>query len=190
MTQRTTWDRRHAEAKPPAPPSDFVAGQARACAKARPGGRALDLACGSGRHSRLLADLGFQVIAVDFSGSAVSRVVRGPSQVHGLVADAGQLPLRRGVFDLVVQSCFLDRELFGCLARLLKPGGILVAETFAVAQFEATGHPRREFCVETGEFERLCESPEVGLEVFASATSSRGTDGQPHHLEGIAARRP
>ena len=190
MTERATWDRRHAEAKPPAPPSDFVAAQVRACAEARPGGRALDLACGSGRHSRLLADLGFRVIAVDFAASAVARVVTFPGRIYGVVADASELPLRHGAFDLVVQSCFLDRSVFGGLGSLLRPGGILVAETFSVAQFEATGHPRREFCIEPGEFERLCEISGPGLEVFDSATSTRGADGQRRHLEGVAARRP
>ena len=45
-----------------APASDWVA---RWAALIRPGGATLDLACGTGRHSRLLARLGFEVDAVD-----------------------------------------------------------------------------------------------------------------------------
>ena len=36
-----------------------------------PKGPALDLACGSGRHSILLAELGQQVTAVDWSGAGL-----------------------------------------------------------------------------------------------------------------------
>ena len=45
-----------------APPSDWIV---RWASLIRPGGAVLDLACGSGRHARWLATLGFEVDAVD-----------------------------------------------------------------------------------------------------------------------------
>ena len=51
---------------------------------ARPGGDALDVACGSGRHSRLLARLGFEVEAVDRDASLFADP---PAGVRFLAAD-------------------------------------------------------------------------------------------------------
>ncbi|MDG2305994.1 MAG: class I SAM-dependent methyltransferase [Candidatus Binatia bacterium] len=187
MTERATWDRRYETADPPAPPSPFVVAQATALAAAGAPGRALDLACGAGRHVRLLADLGFSSVALDFSLAAVGRAASGPA--FGVVADAGALPFRTGSFDLIVQTCFLDRALFPTLSALLRPGGVLIAETFALAQFEATGHPRREYCLGPGEFEHLCEAPETGLEITAASSADRGDEKKPRHLCAIAARR-
>lgn len=190
MTDRSTWDRRHAAGPPTAPPSAFVERHARRLAAETAGRAALDLACGAGRHARLLRSLGFRTVAVDFSTSALARAAPPGSGILAVTADAEHLPLRESRFDLIVQTCFLERELFPTLARLLRPGGLLVAETFSVTQHDATGHPRREFCLEPGELEQLCERPDVGLETVETGQTSRGPDGAARHLEAILARRP
>ncbi len=68
---RERWDRRHAGARtsPPRAPDAFVL----AALERLPGspGRALDLACGTGRHALLLAARGWQVEAWDFSPVAL-----------------------------------------------------------------------------------------------------------------------
>ena len=43
----------------------------------RPGGRVLDLACGSGRHSAWLAAQGFAVLAVDRDAEAIAALPSG-----------------------------------------------------------------------------------------------------------------
>ena len=43
-------------------------------ANAIPTGETLDLACGGGRHARLLASLGHPVLAVEMEGAAVAQV--------------------------------------------------------------------------------------------------------------------
>jgi 2-polyprenyl-3-methyl-5-hydroxy-6-metoxy-1,4-benzoquinol methylase len=50
-----------------------------------PGGRVLDLACGSGRHTRLLAAAGHPVLAVDRDAAALSGLMEVPG-VSVLVA--------------------------------------------------------------------------------------------------------
>ena len=40
----------------------------------RPGGRALDLACGRGRHARLLRDQGCSVVALDRDAGALAQI--------------------------------------------------------------------------------------------------------------------
>ena len=190
MTDRTTWSERHERGAPASPPSPFVRERAQAIAALSPHPRALDLACGAGRHARLLAELGFETIALDFALPALRRIRDREPRVLAVAADATRLPLAEDCFDLVVQTCFLDRALFPSLARLLRPGGVLVAETFARAQFEATGHPRREFCVEPGELARLCGPDGAGLEIVAVESTNRGDDHHPRHLDAVEARRP
>jgi 2-polyprenyl-3-methyl-5-hydroxy-6-metoxy-1,4-benzoquinol methylase len=43
------------------------------------GGRVLDVACGSGRHARPLAQLGFQVIGVDRDADAIAALAALPA---------------------------------------------------------------------------------------------------------------
>lgn len=190
MTDRKTWENRHAKAGSIAAPSPLVERHARHVADTLPGARALDLACGTGRHAALLSRLGFLTFAVDFSVQALTRVRASRSRIVRVAADAMHLPLAPGCFDLIVQTCFLERDLFPTLAHLLRPGGFLIAETFSVAQSETTGHPRREFCLRPGELRDLCERDGVGLKTIETAQQTEAPDGTPRFLDAIVARRP
>ena len=96
----------------------------------RPGGAVLDLACGSGRHSRLLARLGFEVDAVD---RAPELFERPPPHVALLAADleAGPWPYAGRRFDAIIVANYLHRPLLPILADSLEHGGLLIYETFA-----------------------------------------------------------
>lgn len=96
----------------------------------RPGGAVLDLACGSGRHSRLLARLGFEVDAVD---RAPELFERPPPRVALLGADleGAPWPYAGRRFDGIVATNYLHRPLLPLLADSLEHGGILIYETFA-----------------------------------------------------------
>lgn len=68
-----------------------------------PGSRVLDLGTGTGHLAKALAERGFAVTAVDGSPVMLQRATtRSPGLVHGVHADAGQLPFSDGAFDLVV----------------------------------------------------------------------------------------
>lgn len=96
----------------------------------RPGGAVLDVACGSGRHSRLLARLGFEVDAVDRDPGLFADA---PPQVAVLGADieVGPWPYEGRRFDAIVVTNYLHRPLLPVLADSLERGGLLVYETFA-----------------------------------------------------------
>lgn len=117
----------------------------------RPGGRVLDLACGSGRHAAWLAGQGFAVLGVDRDAEAIAGL---PSGVEGRVADLeqGNWPLAdAGDFDAIVVTNYLHRPLFPHLLRALAPGGVLVYETFAAGN-ETVGKPSRpDFLLNPGE---------------------------------------
>jgi SAM-dependent methyltransferase len=96
-------------------------------------GRALDLACGVGRHSLLLAELGWQITAVDFSQVAIEMLRKRASE-RGVNVDARIADLERGEFviepesyDLIVVTCYLQRALFPAIKIGVRPGGIILA---------------------------------------------------------------
>ncbi len=187
---RARWDARHAASGPPGPASAFVSREVRRLGRARPGARALDFACGSGRHAALLAAEGWVVVALDASRQAIRRTLAAAPGSLGVVADAERVPLRPERFGLVVVTCFLDRTLFAsALATLLEPGGVLIAETFTREHFARAGHPRRDFCLTKGELDALCASSSPRLEIIARSRTRPGPGGAPPGLEGVVARR-
>ena len=110
-----------------------------------PRGLALDIAAGTGRHSLLLARTGFTVHAIDFSLPAMVKLAAAARAehlpVHPLVANLDDYPLPAARYDVVVNTCFLDRKLIPALKRALKIGGALLFDTFLIDQ-AAIGHPR------------------------------------------------
>lgn len=97
-----------------------------------PDGEVLDLACGSGRHARLLASLGHPVLAVDRDGAALERAA-GPAIAtleFDLESDAAW-PFEANRFAGIVVTNYLHRPLFPHLFRSLAPDGVLIYETFA-----------------------------------------------------------
>lgn len=133
--------------------SDFVRG----CLDGMTPGRALDVACGTGRHALLLAESGFETWGVDVSGEAISRAraeaARRGLALHLLRRDVVAEGLPAGTYDVVVCTFFLERSLFAGLAAAVAPGGRLLFETYTRAHADRTGFPHR-YCLETGELAR------------------------------------
>ena len=104
-------------------------------------GRILDLACGNGRHARLLAELGYQVEAVDRDPEVLAELAGVPG-IHPRQADleGGPWPFHADVFDGVVVTNYLYRPLMPTLLRVLAPQGVLIYETFMVGN-ERFGKP-------------------------------------------------
>lgn len=96
-------------------------------------GEALDLACGSGRHTRLLAARGMQVTALDRNAELLAPLAGPNVQTlqHDLESAGSIWPFEPGRFALVVVTNYLHRPLFAQLAASLRPDGILIYETFA-----------------------------------------------------------
>ncbi|GAA1891751.1 class I SAM-dependent methyltransferase [Asanoa iriomotensis] len=94
-----------------------------------PAGRALDAACGTGRHAAFLAAAGHVVTGVDSSPDMLARAtVPAASFLRG---DLRALPVRDASVDLVVCALALTHlpalePAFAEFARVLRPGGQLV----------------------------------------------------------------
>ncbi len=131
------------------------------------GGTVLDVACGAGRHALLLAAVGFQVRAVDRDAEKIA-LLRDAAGRLGLPVDAAVVDLEAGAvdlgsaaFDLVLVVHYLHRPLFPGLTRALKPGGLLVYETFTIDQ-AARGRPTNpDFLLQQGELPRLVAPLEI-----------------------------
>lgn len=164
------WDARHREAaqNSPAEPASIVS----EWLPLLPTGPALDLACGTGRHTLLLAARGQSIAAVDWSGTALdileNRARRAKLHVSrmdgasladsrtrgiGLIqANLEDLQLPDAAFSLIFCLQYLQRSLFSQMARALQPGGMLLFETFTRAQLNYSGGPRNSgFLLEPGE---------------------------------------
>lgn len=98
-------------------------------------GDVLDLACGGGRHARLLASLGHRVDAVDRDGDALA-LLAGIEGVTTRQADleGGPWPYYGCVFDGIVVSRYLWRPLMPQIFNCLGEGGVLIYETFMEGQ--------------------------------------------------------
>ncbi len=116
------------------------------------GGRVLDLACGRGRHARLLAAAGYEVVAVDRDFAAIS----GLQEVAGITAlrfdlEGGDWPLAGERFAGVIVTNYLWRPRLPDVCALVDSGGVLIYETFMVGN-EVYGKPSTpDFLLRDGE---------------------------------------
>lgn len=178
---RTRWDERYADGDwvDAAEPAAIVRD---ALAHLPPAGLALDLACGAGRNALFLAERGWRVVGVDLSVEGLRIAARRAREralpVHPVLADAGSFASRPGAFDLVVNTHFLQRSAFPLIRSALRPGGLLVFETFSVLEIEELGGDiRRAFAVERGELLHAFPGFEVIVHeegIFERAEGERG----------------
>jgi ubiquinone/menaquinone biosynthesis C-methylase UbiE len=103
----------------------------RAILDRRPAGRALDAACGTGRHAAYLASRGHEVLGVDVSANMLAVARAKLPGVDFRQADVCALPVPDEDVDLVVCSLALEHvpdlaAAFAEFRRVLRPGGHLV----------------------------------------------------------------
>ena len=128
---------------------------------------ALDVACGRGRHALWLAARGLSVVALDRNADAI-RELQAEATARGLpiVAsvrdlESGSPSLGTASFDTIVVVHFLHRLLFASLIAALRPGGLLIYETFTRAQARRGKPTNPDFLLEEGELRRLVAPLEI-----------------------------
>jgi SAM-dependent methyltransferase len=148
----------------------------------RPGGTVLDVACGSGRHLRWLAQRGFTVTGVDADADAVEPL-RALGTVVVADTERGPWPLAEQRFDAVIVTNYLWRPLLSTFVASVAPGGVLIYETFAVGN-ERFGKPSNpDFLLLPGELLWACATLQV------TAYEDGLLDAPPRRVQRIAARR-
>jgi SAM-dependent methyltransferase len=114
-------------------------------------GRVLDLAAGSGRHTRLLLDRGFAVVAVDRDARNLRPLAGERCEIREIELETGAPWPLGGGYDGIVVTNYLHRPLLPAIAAALAPGGAVLYETFAAGN-ERFGRPSNpDFLLQPGE---------------------------------------
>jgi SAM-dependent methyltransferase len=143
------------------------------------GGRALDIAMGSGRNALYIASLGFRVRGVDVSRVAVAlcreKAARLGLAVEAVVADLEHYRLPRQRYDLIINFHYLQRSLTGPIVQALKRGGVLVFESFTIDQLQYSYGPKDPaFLLQPGELRGMFAGLETPLYYEGVIEGDRG----------------
>lgn len=138
-------------------------------------GIGLDIACGAGRDLTYLATQGWQMTGIDQSADSLARVAtlakycKVDIATRQLDLETGSDPLTEfpdSSVDLVCVARYLHRPLFPFIKRVLKPGGVIIYQTFMVgSELTAIGRPRNpKFLLEAGELAQIFSDADILLD--------------------------
>ena len=199
-SSRADWDAKHSLAAKET--AEAPAGILNELWPLLPAGAALDLACGRGRNAIFLAGHGRPVTAVDWSAAAlevlekraqslnlaVRRIDRleqakpGRAGIDLVQADLEGAELGADSYFLILCVQYLQRSLFPQICRALRPGGMLLFETYTKAQLDFAGGPRNpEHLLDRGELRRAF--PELQTVFYRELRAEQG-------IASLAARKP
>ena len=141
-----------------------------------PRGRALDGACGTGRHARYLADLGHEVVGVDVTAGMLDRARTNVPEANFIEADMREIPCEDQAFDAVVCALALAHledlsPPVAELARVLRSGGRMVISV--LHPFQALLGWQAPFADAIGRRSFVREHPHTHAEYFAAFVASR-----------------
>lgn len=155
-------------------------------------GRALDIACGVGRHAIFLAEHGWHATAVDSSRVGIEilqhRACKAGVSVEARVADleSGEFHIERATYDLVCVFYYLQRDLFSTIRAGVKPGGTVVAAIHLNNGREDAKPANPAFLLEPGELKQLFADWEITY--YREGDSDEG--GHHHDTAYLIARKP
>lgn len=164
-----------------------------ATARVIPQGKVLDVATGEGRHALYMASLGYEVIGLDRDTDALDTLTRTANDRRLFNLSTWKMDLEthpeapptlgNQEYDGILVFFYLFRPLFPSILQALKPGGVLIYETFLIDNHLQFHHPRRkEFCLGHNELLQLTKPLRVLCYQEGPQTSS------PHQNPPITAR--
>lgn len=148
-----------------------------------PGGAVLDVACGNGRHVRWLASRGHRVAALDRDAQALSALA-DVAEVCVADIEGAPWPLPGRQFDAVIVTNYLWRPLWPQLLAALRPGAVLLYETFADGNQHFGKPARADFLLRHGELLQVAQPLHV------VAYEDGFADAPPRQVQRIAAVAP
>jgi len=156
------WDQHYADPTHVDSPADPLLIQA---AEMLPPGRALDLACGPGRHALYLARLGWHVTAVDSSGVAIgllrAQAAGLPLHMHRADLDRGEFAIGPSSYHLVCDFFYLQRSLFPQIREGVHPGGVFAGAIHLFDDAPALRPRNPDFLLHPGELRGLFDGWKV-----------------------------
>ena len=160
----------------------------------------LDLACGSGRNGLYLIENNIPVTFADVNGVALEQIQASLSTLskesQKLVQywqvdfeQADSRPLSAHSFSGVMVFRYLHRPLFEQIKAAIKPGGIIIYETFTEQQAQF-GRPKNpDFLLKPAELLELFLGWEI-LHSFEGVVDTVANDGTKQALAQIVAIKP
>ena len=151
-------------------------------------GKALDLACGTGRNALWLAEHGWCVTAVDGALAAI-EILRSRAAERGITVDTriadlekGEYQIERSAWDLIVICYYLQRDLFQPAKEGLVPSGILLA----IVHITEPGEEPTEHRLRPGELMKYFQ----GWEILHRHEGQPNDAAHRRPVAEIVARRP
>ncbi|RLJ65378.1 class I SAM-dependent methyltransferase [Sulfurisoma sediminicola] len=150
-------------------------------------GEVLDLACGGGRHTRLLHELGYGVEAVDRDAAALAELSGLPGvTTRAADLEGGPWPYRGRAFAGIVVTNYLWRPLLPALLDALGEEGVLIYETFMLGN-ERFGKPSNpQFLLRPGELLEMVQGTHFSVIAFEQGEVASP---RPAVIQRICARR-
>jgi SAM-dependent methyltransferase len=151
-------------------------------------GRALDLACGTGRNAFWLAEHGWTVTAVDGASAAI-EILRKRTAERGIALDArvadlekGQYRIEQSTWDLIAMCYYLQRNLFEPAKRGVVSGGVVLA----IVHINELGEEQASHRLKPGELKSFFQE----WEILHFGEGKPSDTGHQRSVAQIAARRP
>ncbi len=154
-----------------------------------PRGKALDLACGSGRNSLFMAGKGYEVTAVDISPTAIklarNKALEKGLKIEWVVADLDRF-LIRGRYDVILGFFYVNKKMVPDIIESLNTGGILIYQSHMLPPVPSEEPHRDRFRFQPGELRKLFS----GLKVLDYDESQVDEEGGRHsHIASLVARK-
>jgi len=99
-------------------------------------GKVLDIAMGEGRNGVYLATQGFEVLGLDISEKGLAKAhnlaKKNNVTIETKVVDLESFTLKPNSYDVILCTYYMQKNLFKQFQSALKPGGMIVVETYNV----------------------------------------------------------
>jgi SAM-dependent methyltransferase len=151
-------------------------------------GKALDLACGTGRNSLWLAEHGWDVTAIDGASAAIeilrTRALERTLKINAILADLekGDFEIEPSSWDFIAICYYMQRNLFEPAKRGVIPGGLLLA----IVHITEPGEAESPFRLRPGELGKYF----AGWEILHYHEGKADDAAHRRAVAEIAARKP
>lgn len=119
-----------------------------------PKGKVLDIAMGEGRNGVYLATQGFDVTGLDISEKGLNKAhklaKKNNTTIETRVVDLESFQLEPNTYDVILCTYYMQRDLFKQFQSALKPGGMIVVETYNIDYLKYARFSRK-WALETNE---------------------------------------
>ncbi|MZH03100.1 MAG: class I SAM-dependent methyltransferase [Nitrospinae bacterium] len=149
-----------------------------------PKGKVVDIAMGEGRNGVYLATQGFDVLGLDISEKGLEKAhnlaKKNNTTIETKVVDLENYQLQPNSYDVIVCTYYMDRDLYKQFESALKPGGMIVVETYNIDYLKYAKFSRK-WALDTNELLDIFKGLRViryqdfddGLEAYSSIIAQK-----------------